>query len=120
MSTDISYLKIDKIDAALRQLKVAIRLFFKREDLIVIYSLAGASHGILYDIAQEKGISSIFINSELIRPEKRKFVNNTFRKPQNFFKHADKNPENIIKFPPDIVPFYLLDAGLIYNQLTGQ
>ena len=119
MSMDIPSQTIDKIDAAVRQLKLAIRLFFRREDPIPIYTLTGAAHGILYDMAKAKGIKSVFINSELIRPEKREYVNKIFRNPQNFFKHADKDPENTIKFFPHIVPFYLLDAVLIYNQLTG-
>jgi len=43
MSMDIPFQTIDKIDAAVRQLKLAIRLFFRREDSIPIYTLTGAA-----------------------------------------------------------------------------
>jgi hypothetical protein len=80
---------ISKIDAARRQLKVAIRLLFDDEDPIAVHTLVGAASVIISDLVEK------------IHPEKSwdKFAqeaNNisaseyfqVMRKPQNFLKHA--------------------------------
>ena len=40
------------------------------------------------------------------------------REPQNFFKHADKDPEGELKFNPNINNIHLFYAVLTYNQFT--
>lgn len=39
---------------------------------------------------------------------------------QNFFKHADKDPDGVLEFNPDIVPFTLYDGTVMYRKLTGR
>ncbi len=62
-SKKIKVEKVNKIEAARRQLVEAITLFFERRDPIAIHTLIGASHQILYDLAKGKGDTSIFKDS---------------------------------------------------------
>jgi len=49
-----------KLDAATRQLHMAIRLYFQDADPLAIHTLAGAAHGILADLARHRGHESGF------------------------------------------------------------
>jgi hypothetical protein len=114
--------KIGKLDAARRQLSVSIRLFFEQRDVIAIHTLAAAAHQILSDLAAKRGqgILGIIKNNPFLRPEKktewRKLVNSA----QNFFKHADHDPAEILEFRSAATAFFLVDAVQIYHQLTGE
>lgn len=110
---------VTKLNAAERQLRVAIRLFFERKDLIAVHTLAAAAQGVLADLGRQKGIRSIFDRPELIRPERQKEVYQLFRRAQNFFKHANEDPEATLDFFYETTKFYLLDAALLYQALTG-
>jgi hypothetical protein len=50
-------MKITKIEAAKRQLNIAIYLFFSDYDLISTHTLSAAARGILYDLAKKENIS---------------------------------------------------------------
>ena len=115
----MKYEEISKLDTAKRQLIVAIRMFFERKDLIAIHTLAAASQGILIDLAKTKDIKSLLIDCEIIRAEKRDEVNQMFREAQNFFKHADRDPESLFKYYPDITSFFLFDACQLYEKLIN-
>jgi len=110
--------EVNKLDAAVRQLREAILLFFERRDTIAIHTLAAASHQILADIASRCQIGGILKNNPLIRPEKKKDWNDLVNKSQNFFKHADRDSNAVLEFHPSITPFFLLDAVSIFQQLT--
>lgn len=86
MSGKYQYQIISKVDAADRQLRVAIRLFFERKDLLAVHTLAAAAQGILTDLTRPKDIKIIF---DRLDPDLRR----AFRAAQNFLKHADKDPE---------------------------
>lgn len=47
-------------------------------------------------------------------------INSIFNEAQNFFKHADRDPSENLKFHYEATKYYLLDAALLYNQLTGR
>jgi hypothetical protein len=109
-----------KLQAAERQLRVAIRLFFERRDLVAIHTLAAAAQEVLRDLGCPRGIKSIFKGSDLIRPEYKDELAHRFNEAQNFFKHADRDPDKELKFYYKTTKFYLLDAALLYNELTGR
>jgi ribosomal protein S7 len=63
---------VTKLEVAERQLRVAIRLFFERRDMIAVHTLAAAAQGVLRDLGRRKGFMSIFEEGITnIRPEKR-------------------------------------------------
>lgn len=83
--------EITRRDAADRQLKQAIRLFFDRGDMLAVHTLTGAAFQLLADIGKVSGIVSRFRSTELIRPERMKEWIQALNSTQNFLKHADKD-----------------------------
>jgi hypothetical protein len=75
--------QVTKIDAAERQIKEAIKLFFERRDQISIHTLAGAANQILYDISNESGMESMR-NSLIIKDEYRKLWMDALNKEKTF------------------------------------
>jgi hypothetical protein len=47
---------VSKLEVADRHLRVAIRAFFERKDLIAVHTLAAAAQGVLADLARPRGI----------------------------------------------------------------
>lgn len=113
------YETLTKLQAAERQLRVAIRLFFERRDLVAVHTLATASQEILRDLGHPRGIKGVK-DGDFIRPERKKEVRKLFNEAQNFFKHADRDPDAQLKFYYEATQFYLLDAALLYTLVTGQ
>lgn len=88
-----------KRDAAIRQLDVAIGLLFTDGDPLAIRTLAGASYGILADLAenQEQGSSwrtKIIEDSGFTEKEVVRALNSA----QNYLKHADRDPSSLLEF----------------------
>ena len=114
------YETLTKLEAAERQLRVSIRLLFERRDLVAVHTLAAAAQEVLRDLGRPLGFKSIFKGSEIIRPEYRKEFDQLFNRAQNFLKHADRDRDDELKFYYEATKFYLLDAALLYNHITGR
>lgn len=112
--------KITKIEAAERQLKQAIRLFFERVDDISVFTLVGASHGILTDLIKKEGKINLLTETPYIRTERKSDWLKIIKKPINFFKHADKDPEDVIELDEKIIPYYIIDCICMHQELTGR
>lgn len=112
-------LKITKLEAALCQLETAIELFFHYGDAVSIHTLTAAANGILRDLGKERQVTSIEdLLLEVFRPEYRKEARKTIREAQNFFKHADSEPDKILTFSAHQAVFFLFDACNMYRKLT--
>ena len=104
-------MRISKINAAEYQLKEAIRLFFERRDPVSIRTLVSSSHQILCD-KLEKNNKKLSVFKQflgLIRDEKKGEIRNKIRFAQNFFKHADKDSEDVMEYNPEINEIFLFD-----------
>ncbi len=92
--TDI---ELNKLDVARRQLEMAIRLYFSLGDEVSIHTLAAASRNLLFDICRHRRVkppmSLESLIREFVKPEHRQEVKREFRAPENFFKHADLDPD---------------------------
>ena len=116
----MAYETVTKLQAAERQLRVAIRLFFERRDLVTVHTLAAAAQEVLRDLGRPHGFKSIFKDSEFVRPEYREELAKRLNEAQNFFKHADRDRDEELKFYHETTKFYLFDASFLYNQITGR
>lgn len=92
-------IRISKFEAANLQLDRAIQLCFDDIDPISTHTLLGASSGLIYDLVEKLAPNSSWENQIQIdnRISKKDYFNET-RKAQNFFKHADKDPYEILDF----------------------
>ena len=92
-------------------------MFFYERDAISIHTLVAAAHKVLDDLGKHKGIESIRSTS-IIREEKRKYWKGQLSAAENYFKHADRDPEAAFKFRPSLTCFFLFDAIHLYHELT--
>jgi hypothetical protein len=99
-------LTIGKLDAARRQLHVAIREWFCGGDPIVIHTLACAAYEIIHAISLQRlpERRNLLLDTNVFRPEIRKQL----RKPANFFKHADRDGDSVIEFSPVLTEAFIL------------
>ena len=114
-----SDLHISKLDSARRQLETAVRLYFSEADPVSIHTLTAAARRVLIDLNKARGGSPMgfeeYIKSEML-DEFRGYIN----KAGNFFKHANRDPEETHNFNPAQSEFLLYDACSMYKDLTGE
>ncbi len=55
-----------------------------------------------------------------IKPEARAKYFKIITEAENFFKHADYDPEATLLFRPEATQFFMMDAVMLYQQLTGE
>ncbi len=113
-------LKVSKTDAAKRQIETAIRLWFFSGDPVSIHTLAAAAHQILHALGKKRGVSAILRDLPGVRPERKKELRELLGRYENFFKHADKDPEALLDFNPDATELFMLDAVFTYESLTQE
>ena len=112
--------KVTKVDAARRQLHTAIRLFLEEGDLISVHTLSRAAHDILRTLLLANGGGSFIKDSEFIKVELRGELSKYLNHPSNFFKHADRDPEDVLTFHHMLCPLWLMDCCVMYQKLTGK
>lgn len=95
------FILVSKLEAAERQLDQAILLFFGKGDQVSTHTLAAAAYQIISDICKHKRIEREIEDSKLLDDLgiKRELLA-SIRKPQNFFKHADNDPEQKVRLKP--------------------
>ena len=108
---------LSKFDVAERQLLQAIRMFFGDEDPVSIHTLAEAAAQVLNDIGDKYGAKSIFRDSDKIREEKMKEWLGHIFKSRNFFKHANRDKDELHEFKDEFNDFSLLDAINMYTTI---
>ncbi|MDP3999267.1 MAG: hypothetical protein Q8P76_01575 [bacterium] len=112
-------MSIPKIEAAKRQLETAIFLFFKNNEPVSIHTLTRAAHEILETLGKAQNLQSVTQwGMTMIKEEKRKEISIKMNEAKNFFKHADKDADNILNFNTELSNFYLYDSVRLYQGLT--
>ena len=118
---------ITKMDAAHRQLCVAIQLWFEDGDEVAIHSLAAAAHQIIHDLNRRKKGPALLFDSELIPKEHRQAFVTAMKSASWFMKHADRGRTGAAKefdFDPDwnvhLIMFSLFGIRYLGEQFTIQ
>ena len=112
--------KVTKIEGAERLLKTAILLFFEERDLLAIHGLVAGAHEVIYTLLAKNNQATSFIrNNDYIRPEYAREYHEHMNRPQNFLKHADRDPDGILDFYEKGTPMWIFDAIGMYAKLTG-
>ena len=117
-------LPVSKFDAARRQLETAIRLYFFQGDPISIHTLASAAAQILQDLSKHRGGAPMLFREAFLqryfRPERQPEIKKTLAAAENFFKHADRDPETVLRFRVGQTELVLLEAVEAYDKLTSE
>ena len=117
-------LKLSKLDCVRRQLEMAIELYFMERDPVSIHTLAGAVYQILIDLNKHRGGNPLIMELASLKgvviPGKEKDLIRLLSKAENFFKHADRDPEAIIDFCPASNEHVLWESCIKYTELTSE
>jgi hypothetical protein len=120
--TDLDHrFSVSKLDAARRQLRTAIRLWFSDGDPVAVHTLAFAAYEILHAVskARNPGRDPLLFDSKSIKEEKRSEFNQMLKKWAYFFKHGDREPHGVIEFNSGLSEFFILYA-VIGIQYCGE
>ena len=101
-------IRLDKIEAASRQLTTAISLWFSDGDPISVHTLACSAYQVVQDINEKAGNRDLLYDSLVIKDEYRRYWINTLKRTYNFLKHADRNPSETIEFNPSINEAFIM------------
>lgn len=105
-------ISLSKLDAACRQLRTAITLWFDEGDPVSIHTLAFAAYEIFHTVSShlDPNRRDLLFDSDWIKDEHRREWNKLIRREANFFKHGDRDPEGSIDFNPNLSESFLLFA----------
>lgn len=114
-------MRISKLNAAQRQLRTAITLWFNNGDPVAIHTLACAAYEILHSISKRRDPTrrSLLFDSDRIKDEYRREWVDRMKKEYNFFKHADRDGDTVIEFKPELSEWFILYAFLA-RELCGE
>jgi len=116
------HINVSKLDAAKRQIEVAIELFLSNKDVVSIHTLTAASHTILKDLCNKHRKESLIKDTmtKLVKPEMKKRWLKMLNGAENFFKHAERDPGGVIKFYLEQTEWFIWDVCFMYLQLTKE
>jgi hypothetical protein len=118
----VQKIQVTKFDAIRAQLDAAIELYFLSENTIATHTLAAAAYNALRDIAKRDGAEHPFLKTEYLESLSETERQRTIRflnEPENFFKHADRDPHASIPFDPNLTELLLMDA-LAYFRTSSE
>ncbi len=114
-------LSVGKLDAAKRQLETAIRLYFNYDDPVSIHTLCAAAYNVIRDLnAKRDGEPMLKDLWRLLDTREAKEFKQLISKAENFFKHANRDPDARYTLNPEETEVLLLEATQRYLQLTGE
>jgi hypothetical protein len=113
--------ELSKLDAAHRQFRTAITLWFDGGDPVSVHTLAFAAYEIFHSVSEHRNPyrRDLIFDTFVIKDEYRREWNAHVRRHANFFKHADRDPGATIYFDPKLSETFILYAT-VGRQLCGE
>jgi hypothetical protein len=121
-STDDTKIVVTKLEAARRQLKTAIKLWFEDGDPVAVHTLIAAAYEILDTLARRHGAVDLLFAPDIIKDEFRTKWVRSIKSPANFFKHADRDPDGTLEFPfivSEMFMFFSCNALIKMGETVG-
>ena len=115
-------IKIGKLDAARRQLETAVRLYFSEADAVSIHTLVSAAYQVLSDVNKAHG-GEPMLKEQIptwVSPDATAESKRLLNEAANFFKHADRDHDEVLEFAEGPTGLLLYDAVRKYRELTGE
>jgi hypothetical protein len=89
-----THVEVNKLEAARCQLETAISLYFDYGDELSIHTLSGAAYAILHDLNKHRGGEDMLKDlHKTLTPEGARKFRRYINRPDNFLKHADRDPD---------------------------
>jgi len=121
MSDTGTVLKVSKLDAGRRQLRTAITLWFTDGDPVSVHALAFAAYEIFHFVSKKRDPYRryLLLDTDWIKDEFRRDWEKLIKKNVNFFKHADRDPDDIAELDVDMNEFFIAYA-IMGRQICGE
>lgn len=114
-------LNTTKLEAAKRQLESAILLYFNNCDPVSIHTLSAAAYNILRALNKNRsGDLMLKDYGQFLNDEQRRSFYQQVNEAENFFKHADKDPDESYTLNPESAEAMLAEASRKYIELTEE
>lgn len=115
---------VTKLQAARRQLRSAITLWFNDGDPVSIMTLAYAAHELIHRAYRKKGLRGLLFDSQYVSEDQRKEFNLRLKAVPNFVKHDNRDDgskaEDSASFDPDINIAFILFALIGLKKLSAR
>jgi hypothetical protein len=87
-------------------------MWFHDEDHISAHTLAFAAYEVAHFVSKAKHPTrdDLLLDSSQVKPHQRKQFNQVCRKAANFFKHADRDPDETIEFSSGLTQVFIYYA----------
>lgn len=108
---------VTRKDAIERQLSIAIWLWFHEGEVVSIHTLACSALKIARDVGVKFGKKSMLID---LLNQRSKELGKAAMVPQDFFKHARRDPDAVVSFDPNWTPYHIYDALILYRDIYGE
>lgn len=98
-------------------------LFQNEFSIISVHSLSASGRQLLSDLCKAKNIEREFEEKsgfEKLDHKKQRLLNDSIRRPQNFIKHADSDPNGELEYKEQLTHLILYNACQLYRTLTGE
>jgi hypothetical protein len=118
-------IRVTRIDAAYRQLRMAIALYFQQADPVCVHALASASREVLRiinDGSKEPMLRDVHLVPIERRPTSNAGKEKFHRKIKEFWafsKHGSKDPNAAMNFDPNVNNILLLECVFKHEEITG-
>jgi hypothetical protein len=106
-------IKVTKLDAARRQFRTAVRLWFRNDDPVAIHTLVSAAHEIIHTLFRRAGHRGLMFDADYIKDEYRSDWAKLIKRNASFFKHAREDPDGETEFDPKT------NIGLLMASMSG-
>jgi len=115
-------MQVSKLDAARRQLETAVRLYFSEADPVSIHTLTSAAYQVLSDVNRARGGAPMLKEQvpTWVRPDATREAKQKLSEAENFFKHANRDHNEVLEFSQGPTELLLYDAVKKYRELTGE
>lgn len=115
---DDEHFEVDKMLAAHRQLNVAIRLHFEGDDPLAVVTLAGAAATVFTDLVEHRCPERSWdrrAQAVMSLAPKEYFA--IFRQAPNFLKHADQDPDGVLRWSREETEGMIMAAVMNAGEL---
>jgi hypothetical protein len=112
--------RLTKLAVVQRQLRTAIRMFFEDGDTVSAYTLAAAVEGVLGGLLKKQGKAHPFREASCIKKGMEDAFQEVLNAPQNFFKHASRDPNQVFEFPAMSLEYVLFECVVLYQIYRGR
>lgn len=113
-----------KLEIAKNQLETAIRLYFSENEPVSIHTLASAAYNVIKDLNKHKKGEAMLAKEKFIdniKSEHKQEISKKINEAENYFKHADNDPEGILtNFSISITELFIYDACCTYHVLSNE